>query len=156
MRMNKFPSFLLLIALMAHETAHSQINKCVDPAGKAVYSQAPCPAGQTSFVIAKPAPATSPVEPADKSAAKPPPTPEEAFQQRQKERNEAEKKAAAEMAEAKQRQEGCEQARRLLAQYEMGGRITSTNANGERYFLQDDQIAQAKVRAGQAVNEWCK
>ena len=153
--MNKILPFAALLAAM-HSTAYGQINKCVDSSGHVVYSQSPCAPGQTSSSMRAPSAAAEPVPPALKPGAKPPPTPEEAFQQRKKERAEAEKKAAAERAEAQQRQEQCQRARAAVAQYEMGGRVSAVNANGERYFLDDNQMAQAKARAQESANQWCK
>lgn len=153
--MHKILPFAALLVVM-HGAALGQINKCVDPSGNVVYSQSPCPPGQTSSRIRGPAPAPEPVAPAAKPGAKRPPTPEEAFQQRQKDRSEAEKKAATELAEAKRRQEECERARSAVAQYEMGGRLSAVNPNGERYFLDENQVAQQKARARELVTEWCK
>lgn len=154
MRQSVLP-FAVAAALISG-AASGQINKCVDASGKVVYSQSPCPPGQTSAVIRAPTPApqaeTKPVKP----GSKPPATPEEAFRQREKERAEADQKAAKEAAEAKRAQEECQQARSVVAQYELGGRVSGVNANGERYFLDDNQIAQQKARAQDAVRQWCK
>jgi hypothetical protein len=103
-----------------------------------------------------PSASAEPGLPAPKPGTKPPPTPEQAFQQRQKERADAEKKAAAERADAQQRQEQCQRARSVVAQYEMGGRVSAVDANGERYFLDDNQMAQQKARAQESANQWCK
>jgi hypothetical protein len=154
----------LVASLLAAAHAQAQIYKCVDSSGKTVYLQSPCPTGASSRVIgSKPSPAPeTPASksgtPADKSAsAKAAPlTPEEAFQKRQKERAEAEKKASDQAAELKRRQDDCQRAREQVAQYDMGGRISRMDAKGERYFLDDDQIAREKAKAQASAAELCR
>jgi hypothetical protein len=143
------------IAFFAALPAWGQVYKCVDPAGKTVYLQSPCPPGQSSKVLsATPPPAGS--EAPAKPGAKPPPTPEQAFQKRQKDRAEADKKAAEEQAEAKRKQEACQRAREQVARFEAGVRIAAVDSKGERYYLDDAQVAQERARAQGSVNEWCK
>jgi hypothetical protein len=38
---------------------------------------------------------------------------------------------------------------------ESGQRIARTDARGERYFLEDAQVAQEAAKARQAVQQWC-
>ena len=157
--MNKLSGMFFLMALAAAAPASAQVYKCVDGSGKVVYLQSPCPAGQSSTVMSRQAPAESappPAAPAKPGAKEPPLTPEQAFQKRQKDRAEADQKAAQEMADAKRKQEACARARESLVRFESGGRITGVDAKGERYFLDDGQLAQEKARAQASVNEWCK
>jgi hypothetical protein len=148
-------AFLLSGALLA-APASAQVYKCVDAAGKTIYLQSPCPPGQSSkVIISKPAAAAAEA-PAAKAGGKPPPNPEQEFRKRQKEREEADKKSAEETAAAKRREENCQRARQQVAQYDLGGRQTGINDKGERYFLDDAQIAQSKARAQASVAEWCK
>lgn len=153
--MNKALPLAVALTLMSGAT-YAQINKCVDASGKVVYSQSPCPPGQSAGVIRAPAPASQAAAPAAKPGSKPPATPEEAFRQRQKEREEAEQKAAKAAAEEQKQQAECQQARAVVAQYEMGGRVSSVGPDGQRYFLDENQIAQQKARAQDAVKQWCK
>ena len=143
------------IALFAAGTASAQVYKCVDPSGKTVYLQSPCPPGQSSKIIRATPSANPPAAPAAKPGDKPPLTPEQAFQKRQKDRQEAEKKAGDEQAEARRKQEACQQAREQLSRFDSGMRIAGVNAQGERYFLDDAQVAQEKARAQAAANQWC-
>jgi len=153
-------------ALLAGE-AQAQVFKCVDAKGKTVYSQTPCPAGSSASVLGtKPPPA--PAEPAAKDdaakgePAKPaakdakPLTPEEAFQKRQQERTEADKKAAEQAAEAQRKQEECRRAREQVAQYDMGGRIARIDDKGERYFLDDNQVASEKAKWQAQADQACR
>ena len=144
---------LLLTGALLAAPASAQVYKCVDASGKTVYLQQPCPAGQSSKMISRTAP---PVEAPATKGGKPPANPEQDFRKRQKEREEADKKANEQSAEAKQRQEQCARARESVAQYEMGGRFSGMNEKGERYFMDENQIAQAKARAQALVTESCK
>ncbi len=143
---------LVSSALLA-APASAQVYKCVDASGKTVYSQAPCPAGQSSKTIRSSPP---PEAPAATPGAKPPANPEQEFRKRQSEQADAEKKAAEEEAKAKQRAEACSRAREAIAQFEMGGRFAGVDAKGERYFYDDNRIAQEKARAQQIASENCK
>jgi hypothetical protein len=157
--MNKLGISLICVAtfaaLLAAPQAWAQVYKCVDAAGKTVYLQSPCPPGQSSKVISsKPVPAQE--APPAKPGAKAPLSPEQEFRKRQKDREEAEKKANEQSADAKRRQENCARAKEQLSLLEIGGRISRANEKGERYFLEDGQIAQEKAKAQASVAEWCK
>jgi hypothetical protein len=157
--MDKLGCTLLLAALAVAAPASAQVYKCVDANGKVVYLQSPCPAGQNATVMSRQAPGESappPATPPKPGAKEPPLTPEQAFQKRQKDRAEADQKAAQESADARRKQEACARARESLVRFESGGRITGIDSKGERYFLDDGQIAQEKARAQASVNEWCK
>ena len=145
---------LILTGALLAAPASAQVYKCVDAAGKTVYLQQPCPAGQSSKMISRTAPPAQEA-PATKGG-KPPANPEQDFRKRQKEREEADKKAAEQSADAKRREENCARARQQVAQYDIGGRQTGINDKGERYFLDDGQISQGKARAQASVAEWCK
>src|SRR4051812_25880230 len=61
----------LCAGLIATQAAQAQVNKCVDPSGKTVYSQAPCPANtKSSSVRSAPAAPPAPVAADAKSDAK--------------------------------------------------------------------------------------
>ncbi|TMH70136.1 MAG: DUF4124 domain-containing protein [Betaproteobacteria bacterium] len=140
--MRAHPLGLSLFAsmLLVAPQAWAQVYKCVDAAGSTVYSQSPCPPGQSAKVLSR-KPAAVPDAPATKGGAKPAANPEQEYRKRQKEREEADRKASA---------------RESVAQYEMGGRFSGMNEKGERYFMDENQIAQAKARAQALVTESCK
>lgn len=144
-----------LVAALVAAPASAQVYKCVDASGKTVYSQQPCPAGESSKVIRR-APPPEAEAPAAKPGGKPPASPEQDYRKRQAERAEADKKSAEEEAKAKQRQEACNRAREAMAQFDMGGRFAGVDAKGERYFYDDNRIAQERARAQQMVSENCK
>ncbi|MBV8030147.1 MAG: DUF4124 domain-containing protein [Betaproteobacteria bacterium] len=136
---------------LAATCAQAQIYKCVDAGGKTVYSQSPCPTGEKSRVITAPEAAPS-AKAGTKSAA----DQDFDFRKRQKERDVAEKKSAAQAADEKRREEDCKRAREALAQYQLGGRISKIDDKGERYFLGEDEISQERDKAQAAVSQTCK
>jgi len=58
-------------------------------------------------------------------------------------------------AEAQRKEDNCRNARERVAQYEIGGRMTRINPQGERYYLEDAQIEQEKARARADVALMC-
>jgi hypothetical protein len=133
----------------------AQVYKCVDPAGKVVYTQDPCPKGARSSALSRdPAPAPKESREAA-SGQKSATTPEEAFRKRRQEQAEAEKKSSQQQAQTQDKQENCRAARGQLTSLESGIRQVRINENGERYFLDDDQIEQEKARARKAVESSC-
>lgn len=82
-------------------------------------------------------------------------TPEQAFQKRQKEQLEQEGKAAKSEQQATEKRANCEAARGQLTTAESGQRMARTDAKGERYFLDENQMAAELAKARQAVQQWC-
>lgn len=156
------PAYLLILlaggALSFPVSA--QINKCVDSNGKTVYSQSPCPATAKASSIRQ-APAGAPSAPASGGAAKAV-APKSAaeldrdFKKRRSEQEEAAKKDQDKVAEAKTREENCKSAKGQLVNLQSGGRQVRLDENGERSFLNDEQVARETERARQAVQSWCK
>jgi len=160
---------LLVVAFLAASSAQAQVHKCVDAAGKIIYTQDPCPANTKSGtmsrnVLSAPAasPAASPADsPADKAAAAKSTAPktaaeqEQAFRQRQQEQAKASKQAQQKSAEAQAKEQNCRNARERLAQYDIGGRLSRINAQGERYYMDDAQIEQEKSRARADMAQAC-
>ena len=142
---------LVAAGLLLAGAAQAQVYKCVDPSGKTVYSQVPCPSGDKARTLrTEPAPASS------SAAGKSVNDAEMAFRKRELGREEADKKAAQEAADEKQKQENCNRARASVAQLEAGGRVSRFNAQGEREFLGDAELAQEKARSQALVQQWCK
>ena len=149
-------------ALLGAASAQAQVYKCIDPAGKTVYLQTPCPTGSKASTLGrKPteSPAPAPAA-ADKAAAKSGPKSvaeqEQAFRKRQEQQQKAQKKEEDTLAQSREKEDNCRRARAQLTQYEVGGRIAQYNDKGERYFLGDEQINQEKTKARSLVDEWCK
>ncbi len=138
--------------------------KWTDANGEVHYSDQPPPPSVKGSVTVKPgksstsAPAAAP--PATDKAAPPKAKTyieqEAEFRKRQveaAEREAAEKKKAEDASAKKQ---NCEQARAQLQGLQAGGRVTQTNAKGEREYMNDAQIAGAIENAKKSVDNWCK
>ncbi len=154
-------AFVLLSALTFAGSAAAQ-SKWVDKDGRVTYGDAP-PAGVNAGPMRR-APA-SPQRAEDASAdnkddakdVKKPLTPAEqdaAYRKRQQEaEKDREKQAKTERASAVKR-ENCARAQDNVRALE-AGRVARTDAQGERYFLDDNQLAQESARARQDVRDWC-
>jgi len=162
---------VFVFASLSLASANAQIYKCIDAAGKVVYSQNPCPVNTKSGTVtrrvdrpsAAPA-ATSAEGSADKAAKgdtakktgpKTTADQEQDFRKRQQDQAKATRESGAKSAEAQRKAENCRTSRERLAQYEIGGRMTRINPQGERYYLEDAQIEQEKARARSDVAQAC-
>lgn len=150
-------------ALAVSATASAGVYKWVDKDGKVRYGDTPPPGVKATPLRTPKGPpppsAEAKKDPAAKDAAAKkddkPLTPEQAFQKRQKERAEAEQKAEKERAEADAKRENCASARSQLNTIQSGQRMTTTNAAGERSFMDEEQRARALQQAQKAVADWC-
>ena len=164
---------LFAVAFLVVSSAQAQVYKCVDSSGKTIYSQDPCPANTKSGTISRSGPsapaAPSPDSTADKAAAgdaaktaapktaapKTAAEQEQAFRKRQQDQAKAAKESGQKDADAQRKAEACRNARDRLAQYEIGGRLSRINAQGERYYLEDAQVEQEKVQARADIARAC-
>ena len=160
-------TILLLIAgLLAAGTALAQQYKWIDENGRTRYGDVPPPGvkatplrGVPSAPPPAPAPAAKDGKAASKDAKKGPLTPAEQdaeFRKRQLEASKAREKEQKAEKEAADKKENCERAREQVASIDSGQRIQRTNAQGERYYLDDDQRAQEAAKARELVGQWCK
>ena len=156
---------LFAVAFLAVSSAQGQVHKCVDAAGKVIYTQDPCPANTKPGSISRSviqAPAAAPAgsaakgEAAKSSAPKTAAEQEQAFRKRQQDQAKAAKESDQKSAEVQRKEENCRHARERLAQYDIGGRMTRINPQGERYYLEDAQIEQEKARARTDVAQACQ
>jgi hypothetical protein len=149
---------LSVVAALATAAAQAQVYKCIDARGGIVYSQYPCSADSKPTAFGRKVPSEpDSAEPADeaKKDSVPKLTPEQAFRKRQQDRQNAEKEADQKLAAAKQKEENCRNAREQLAQYDLGGRISRIDAQGERYYPDEAQIEQTRANARAAVAQSC-
>jgi membrane-bound lytic murein transglycosylase len=150
------PALVGSIWLLAAPAA-AQTYKWTDADGKVHYSDQPPPANIKETVTVKPrkqaAPAT---KDAPAAKAKDYVEQEAAFKKRQvetAEREAAEKKATEDSAEKKR---NCDQVRTQLKSMQAGGRVVQANAQGEREYMSDAQIAQEIERLKKAEANLCK
>jgi hypothetical protein len=114
------------------------------------------PPGVKASAINTPAAPSAPPPPAaaaDSKGAKKG-SPEEEFRKRQIEAQKAREKEQQAQDQAKAKEQNCESARSALRTLETG-RVSRTGKDGERYFLDEQQIAQETERARQAVQKNC-
>ena len=157
---------LFAFAMLAAAAAEAQVYKCLDANGVTVYRQDPCPPSMKRETMSKPgiapAPTAAPAAAAGKAgkgeAKKGPLTPaeqEQAFRQRQQDAAKAAKEADEKANQAKIKEANCNNARQRLATYSMGGRISKVDANGERYYVDDAEIAAGRSQAQADVSSMC-
>lgn len=68
---------------------------------------------------------------------------------------EAKRKEQENLAIKKTRDENCANARNELINYKIGGRMYKVDENGERVFIDDQQIESGKAAAQKEVDRWC-
>jgi hypothetical protein len=159
MRLLVLGSMLVFTAL-----ASAQMYRWVDKDGRVHYTATPPPAGVKARTLQAPVAPPPPVsddaakDAGAKDARKGPLTPAEQEQEFRKRRLEAQKAAEKEALAAKEaetKRENCTRAREALATFESGQRISRANAQGERYYLDDNAHAREADAARRAVQDWC-
>jgi len=142
-------ALLCAVGIAFAATALAQQYRWVDKDGKVGYGDTPPPGVEATSL--KPPPAGAPAP-----TTAPKANPEAAFRKRQQERQEKEEKSAKERADAETKRVNCEQSQGALRSLQSGQRISSTNAAGERVFIDDEERAKEIERTQRAVNDWCK
>jgi hypothetical protein len=160
----KSRTLLLMALLLAAAGASAQQYKWVDRNGRVQYGDTPPPGanatalrGPSARPSARPA-AEAPAETApDAAAKKGPPTMADRDAEFRKRREQAEKereKQAKSSQQEQEKRENCENARAAARTLE-GGRVSRTNAQGERYFMDEAEIQREMERARRAIKEAC-
>jgi hypothetical protein len=176
-------SVALGLALCVALQASAQMYKWVDSDGKVQYSDKPPPSNIKTEKLRGPASAAgapAAVEGKDgtqkdeakgstqkdavkgateKDAAKAEPKTaaeqDQAFRKRQMDAAKAQEKEAQKQAEARDRAENCKRAKAALANLQIGGRQMRIDENGERVFLDDQQIVRETARAREEAAAAC-
>jgi hypothetical protein len=152
--------WICLAMLFAASTAFAQMYKWVDKDGKVHYGNTPPPGSKTSSVKAPQSSASA--APAPASAAKDAKKPltaaeqEQEYRKRQEDAAKAGKKAELEQQAKSEKGEACARTREYLATLQSGQRIARTNPSGERYYMDENQVAQETAKAQQAMQQACK
>jgi hypothetical protein len=128
------------IALFA-AAASAQQYKWTDKDGKVRYGDVPPPGANTTRLKAPSGGYAPPAAAPDskKEAAK---------------KKEPEKQAMTE-EQVQMKRENCARAQESLRTLQSGVRIARIDAKGERYYLEDAEIAQETAKARQSVQQWC-
>ena len=145
---------VFLAAALLAASGFAQQYKWVDKDGKVRYGDMPPPGVRATPL--KPPPGTAPAPAATGKKDEKALTPEQAFQKRQKEQQDQAAKAEKASAEAETKRVNCDLARANLRQLQSGERVATTNAAGERVYLDDAQRARDTERVQKAVSDWCK
>jgi len=158
---------LLALAFMASTAALAQW-QWIDKSGRKVFSDQPPPADVPDSKIIKRA-GSRPAEPAPEpvaaaaSKASAASTPKVSGKDKELEEKkkqvaaaEAEKKKAQEEEAAKAAADRCDRAKRAKATIDSGIRLSTTNAKGEREFLDDNARAAEVKRAEATIARDCK
>ena len=146
------PLLALSAVFLPALSAHAQLYKWVDASGHVQYSDKP-PTG----VSAEPVKShISSVQSGSAGHQETPADREQAFRKRQTDAQDAAKKQDAEAQHQQELREACANARSRVAAMEAGGRQVRFDANGERHYLDDDQISHEKERAQQDASKYCK
>ncbi len=146
---------LIAISLLCTSTLSiaGKIYKWTDSEGKTHYGARP-PAGQGQQIRIPKAPTY-----AAKPAAKPGDSKDarktllDAFDKERKDKKEAAAKAKKIKAT---RDKGCSHARKAVANLKYGGRIYDISEQGERTYLEDDDIKKRLAAAQKTAEKWCE
>jgi hypothetical protein len=154
MKKTLFTIVMLGFALGFVDGASAQQFRWIDKDGRVQYGDTPPPGVKATRLKPPPAGSASAPAAAKKDGDKPL-SPEAAFRKRQEEQAAEDKKSAQASADAEAKRQNCESARGQLRSIQAGQRMSTTNAQGERVFLDDAQIAAERARAEQAVAASC-
>jgi Domain of unknown function (DUF4124) len=157
------------LALCVALPVSAQMYKWVDSNGKVHYSDKPPPSNIKTEKLRAPPPAPAASAPAPaaneakggtkqdaaKAEPKTPAEQEQAFRKRQLESAKAQEVEAKKLAQERDKAENCRRAKAALANLQIGGRQMRVDANGERTFLDDQQIAQETAKAQQEATAAC-
>jgi hypothetical protein len=154
---------LAAAALLAAPAGAQQLYKYVGPDGRVQYSDRPPLSGQkaekvTGSRISNVGPGPGAGTASDASKASAPKTPaeqEQAFRQRRIDAEEKAKKEEKLAQDNRAKEESCAGARRELAGLQSGARVSRLNEQGERIFLEDDQIQQEIARIQREIAVGC-
>lgn len=157
-------TLIVLLAMLAAGAAQAQIQCWTGKDGRRVCGDTPPPGAKAREIrgtAASPSPSAAPSQKdaAAKDAKKGPLTPaeqEQAFRKRQLDAEKAREDEAKAQAQAAQKKENCERSREALRALESGTRIARTDARGERYYLDEAQVAAEVGRAREQVRQSCE
>jgi uncharacterized protein DUF4124 len=153
-------ALLLAIALAFSAAAIAEQYKWTDKNGKVQYGDAPPPGVKATPLRAVPPPATQPAakaadaKGADKKGPMNSAEQDADFRKRQQEASKDREKQAQATQQAEAKKENCSRAQEMQRSLETG-RVARTDAKGERYYLDEAQIAQETAKARQLVQQWC-
>lgn len=138
--------FCLTLALVATSSIAAEVYRSVAVDGTVIYSDRPFGRNSEAIFIATTEPASRPPAPV------PPAAPESSAAATTSEQQPREPTAA---ERAEDRAKNCATARDRVERYDISHRLYRTLPNGEREYLDDAEIDDAKARAAADVENWC-
>jgi len=148
-------ALFLAAALAFAASAGAQQYKWIDQDGHVRYGDTPPPGVKATPLKPPPGPAAPP--PTAKGAPKGPLTPAEeeaAFRKRQIDAQKAQEKADKAEQDRQTKQDNCSRAQEVVRSLDLG-RVSRIDSKGERYYLDEQQIAAERVKANDAVSKNC-
>lgn len=142
---------LYLGILLLAGPAHAELYKWVDGQGKVHYSDQPPSVEVHTIKSSSPAEAATSIEATQALNAK-----DQEYQKRRKDAEEAREKAEKEAEQARIKRENCEKARKNLSNLVNKPRVYTTNAAGQRVYMDESARASALANSQKAVSEYCE
>ena len=140
-----------LLALVATAAFGAEVYRSTDAKGNVIYSDRPENSTSRPVVVLTPHPSSSPhivtAPPAPAEAAKPGTEQAGAPKREKREPTPAEK--------AEDRAKNCKIARERQQSYSVAHRLYRAGPNGERQYLSDAEIDEARAKAAADVETWC-
>ena len=162
--MNKLILALCAMLLVPMQGQAADVFKWKDADGKVRYSDTP-PGGKTPYELlsgkkaaaagAQVANDSTSAPPAADKSAKPAADKELDARKRKAEAENQQKKEQEKLDQQKVREQNCTTAKSNVQNYKQGGRMYKMDANGERQYLDDKDIAAGLEKADQEVEQWC-
>ena len=138
---------VLGLALAFSTGAAAQLYRWVDEDGRVRYGDTPPPGVKASAL--KPPSSTGTAAPAAAEQ-------DAEFRKRQVEAQKAAAESEQQQKDAQTRIDNCNRAQTALRTLQPGQRVVTTDAQGERYYLNDEELARQSALARQQVSDWCK
>jgi len=154
--------FLLILLVLASANAFAGLSKWVDADGKVHYSDQPPPANVKAKTLRVTSDAAAPASAGGAAAASAPAAPktvaerEAELKKAQQAKKEAADRVAQEQARIDAEKANCAAAQQQLRILQEGMRMMDVDANGERYYLNDEQRQQRIEKAQQDIKAFCK
>jgi hypothetical protein len=142
---------LVLFGLVVSSPAQAALYKWTDASGKVHYTDQPPTSQATTLPGTSSSQNQTTTQTIQSLDAQ-----EQAYQKRVKEAAEARAKADKETETARLRQQNCDKARSNLSTLQNRSRVYTTNAAGQRVYMDDAARANAEASSQKAVSENCR
>ncbi len=147
-------ALLLMLALVSTSLWAGEVYRSVGADGTVTYSDVPTGNNSQPVFILVPRPASGPRSTAA-SASPTAPAAESNADGAAKDGSGAKPDAQAAKPDAKEKAKNCQNARDRAQRYSEAHRLYRTGANGEREYLTDAEIDEARAQAKANVDRWC-